>query len=222
MHINNVSSTNFQGGFRFRNMPIKAQEALPGVVKKGKQIFYNFENPETIFLIVRDELNGKVFNFAKTYKLKFDYYSGIDTKCGLDTQKPESLTALIKDKSFDHIENAKKYCKKHHRLKQKEYEDKNLGFVRNILKTLFIDIDNPIITDKYGEKIIDDIDGKRRIYISPMNRDGIRYVLVDSTGAEFFRYRYAMKSSGKIVKKYTSIDDIKPFKETFNSLLKKS
>ena len=40
----NIQSTNlnFQGGFRFKNMPIEAKSRIPEIAKRDKQVFENY------------------------------------------------------------------------------------------------------------------------------------------------------------------------------------
>ena len=95
MLTNNNLSPSFQGGFRFRQMPAEALEKLPQISNRGKQIFKDFENKGDVFIVTRKGLDKKVADFIAEHKLKFEYYKDINTKCGLDDQKPELLTAFL-------------------------------------------------------------------------------------------------------------------------------
>ena len=99
MIINNNSQINFCGGYRFRNMPIEARTKIPEISKKWKQVFYDFENVGDVFLVTRDKINTKVVKFIKKNKLKFEYYPEISTQCGLDEEKPDLLSKLLKKSS---------------------------------------------------------------------------------------------------------------------------
>ena len=95
MQINNLSSTNFQGGFRLQNLSPEVQAKVPNIVNKHRQIFNNFERQGDIFLSVRDGADFKVANFIKKHKIAFEYYPNINTKSKLDNERPWELTNLI-------------------------------------------------------------------------------------------------------------------------------
>lgn len=230
MNINNINNTNFQGGFRFRNIPKEAKEALPDIAKRGKQIFYDFENIGDVFLVARDNLDLRIAKFAKKHKLDCEYYPEINTNAIFRLDQPETLSNALKGKIVEGVNRVKKYRKISHDPQKVVIDPANVkpapqkintDFITNILNKLFISTEKIKVKDKYGAKIIEDTAGKRKIYISPADENNIHYVLVDSTSADFLRERYAMNSDGEIVKRYSSLDDIKPFNEKYNSLLKK-
>ena len=99
MLINNLNSTSFLGGFRFKQMPIEAKNEFPNVIKKGRQIFYDFENKGDVFILTRGEKDYAVIKFIRKNKLESVYYPELNTKMGMDDEKPEELSKLIEFKS---------------------------------------------------------------------------------------------------------------------------
>jgi len=95
MQVNNITDTNFQGGFRFKQMPVVARKDLTEFITTKKQVFNDFEAIGDVFLVTRDKTNSKVAQFIRKHNLKFEFYPTINTKCGLDTEMPEKLTQLI-------------------------------------------------------------------------------------------------------------------------------
>lgn len=214
MNITN-NNLNFNGGFRFRNMPLETKNKLPDLSKKGKQIFYDFENKGDVFLVVKDEINYKVANFIKENKLEFEFYPQINTKCGLDNEKPEGLQALLNKSEIKPLNTKTQLAK--NITKQKLLNKVTINspiYVPNILKGLLVD-SNLNIKLKNGVTILDNKEFERKIYISrPLKAD--RYlVLIEPYSSAKPSERLLVNENGKILKKYSSPDEIHKFYTDF-------
>lgn len=219
MQINNYSNTNFQGGFRFTQIPATARNELAEYITTKKQIFNNFERQGDLFLITRDRTNHKVAQFIKRHKLDFEFYPSINTKCGLDTQEPEGLTQLlatIKEEPIRTLTQLKKSLVKQKRTKH--IEENSPQYTDKVLKVLCIDNKHPTKNIK-GATIISDKEFNRKIYISPPSKLNIHYVKVESMLADKSAERYAIDSDGNILTKFQTPDAIKIFNQRFNKLL---
>lgn len=217
MNITN-SNLNFNGGFRFRNMPLEAKNKLPDLSKKGKQIFYDFENKDDVFLVVKDEINYKVANFIKENKLEFEFYPQINTKCGLDSEKPEGLQSLLNKLSPKPLTTKTQLAK--NITKQKLLNRVSVNspiYVPNILKGLLIDTGLNINLIK-GVAILDNKEFERKIYISRPLKSERYLVLIEPYSSAKPSERLLVDKNGKILKKYSSPDEIHKFYSDFKKV----
>ena len=74
MQINSIDNIDFNGGFRFKNMPAELKETLPEFIKNKRQIFYNFDNTGDVFYAVRNSADFKVMRMIQKNNLNFEYY----------------------------------------------------------------------------------------------------------------------------------------------------
>ena len=238
MQVNNINNISFDGGFKFQNMPKAAKEALPEIGGKGKQIFYGYEKPRTVFLVTRDCLDARVLSFIKKHNLKGEYYPNINTKAGLDSEIHAGLAEELKkhnpvnfEEAEDIIESrieSKAYKhreylvqRKANRLALKQaVQEKRARFIDNILENIpyILEKDKVTVSDK-GVTVVEDISRKRRMLVTPPTSEHVHLVVVESTSSDFMRDRFAVKSDGTIVKHYSDIDEIKPFNQRFKDIL---
>lgn len=225
MQIRNHSNNTFSGGFRFSDMPANSIEKLPELAKKGKQIFYDFEKKGDVFVVLRDKLDNRMKNFISSEDLKFEYYPTINCKSGLDSEKPDLLSALIKkvEKPISTMKDLTKILSEKNRVKQTFSEEKQPDYLKNILSALFMDTSLVINkTTKNGVKIIEDKEFARKILISPPSKHDIHFVLVQPESISKESSRYAISSDGKILARYSSTEGLETFRKNFEkSLIKK-
>ena len=223
----NIQSTdiNFQGGFRFKNLPQEAKIKLPEISKRGKQIYENFETQNDVFLLIRDKYDKRVVDFIKEHNLNFEYTPLINTESKMDSEKPELLSQLIKDlkpkfvSTIDEVNEiiAKRIKPKKNKVKQIIEEEPYKKEISKILKSLCIN-DSLKIKQIKGISIIEDSEFSRKIYITKPSEKNIHYVIVEPFSKNKNTERYAMDSSGNILCRYKSPDGIKYFDTKFNSL----
>ncbi len=223
MQINSINQTNFEGGFRFRNMPVNLKETLPELIKNRRQIFNDFENPGDVFYLVRDSADYKVMKFIQNNKLKFEYYPEISTKSGMDTEKPEELSKLIRRIKQNPITTTTQLKKavnintKASRIKSADDEN-----IEKILKTLKLEFKEYKITTLTNKcKILTDSETGKKVWISPPSKNGINYVFVEPKSLDFNTERYAIANDGKILARFCNPDQITQFKKNFAATLAK-
>ena len=97
---NNQSNLNFSGSFRIPRGKFKAQHEIPQLFTQGRQIFYDIKEDGDMFIVLRDNYDRRVAKYIKENNVSgLEYYPEINTKSGLDDQKPEGLIVLLKEKS---------------------------------------------------------------------------------------------------------------------------
>ncbi|MBQ7764695.1 hypothetical protein IJ384_04940 [bacterium] len=223
MNIQNNSRLNFTGAFRVRRPSEQATTELSTLIRnRGKQIFYNFENTSDIFLVVRDKYDRVVLKYLKEHNLPLEYYPKINTSSGLDSQEPEKLSELLKNKKFNSPLTSVNQIKKHiNNTNRNEYiENQSPKYIDKILKSLCIDNKHEIKTVR-GAKIIIDKEFDRKVFISPPTINNIHYVKVQPNSPNKNIDRYAIDSEGNILQSYRTPEAMMKFTERFNSLLLK-
>ncbi len=221
MQVNNISQTNFKGGFKFPQMPTGARNELCEFITTKKQIFDNFKKSGDVFLVTRDKTNFKVAEFIRKHKLKFEFYPTINTKCQLDTQNPEGLETLldsIKEAPITTMSQLRKILTRQKR--NSSIEIKSPSYTDKILKALCIDNKHPVKNIK-GATVIEDNEFNRKIFFSPPSKLNIHYVKVSHSSVDKGAELYAIDSEGNILNRYSTPDGIKIFNQRFkNSLVK--
>lgn len=209
----------FNGGFRLKNIPVEARAELPNVIKKGRQIFDNFEKQGDTFLVVRDEANAKVAKFIREKNLDFEFYPSVNTKCGLDDEKPWLLRRLLTTLNETPITTMSQLKKSFNKQKRTQYiESKCPEYTNKILKSLRINNENPQQIIK-GSIVVTDKEFARKVYISPPSKLNIHYVKVKPDSLNLSSERYAIDSNGNILARFESPDAIKIFNERYNKLV---
>lgn len=221
MKIDYSRKTNFQGGFRLINLSPEVKEQVPSIIKKHRQVFDNFEKQGDVFLVVKDVANTKVAKFIKDNKINFEFYPTINTKSGLDTERPCDLTNLIANIKDTPITNFSQFRKNVVMQKREKYITNNSPeYIDKILKTLCIDNKHQINNIK-GVMVITDKEYNRKILISPPSKLKIHYVKVESEILDNPIERYAIDSNGNILATYQTPNGIMTFNKRFNDLLLK-
>ena len=213
-NLNNYS-INFNGGYRFRNMPSEAKAKIPEINNKWKQVFYDFENKGDVFLVTRDKLDSKVADFIKENNLEFEFFPQISTKSGLDTEEPEKLTILLKELNTKPITTLTQLRKAIHKqiINTKIFKT-SPDYSFNILKTLHISPENLELEIAHGIITFNDKEFRRKIHISrPKNR--VHYVLVEPYSSAEGSRRFAINSDGKFIESFNTPDKIIEFYKGF-------
>ena len=218
MQINNTSNTNFKGTFILNPKNQQTKEAIPEIVKKGRQIFYNIKRPGDAVIVTQDKFDKRVSNFIENNKMNFEYYPEISTKSGLDDQKPLKLTQLLCLKDNCVVKNLKllnKFLSDNpvHLSKQNEY-------LHETLNTLRLNIENPKIeVNQKGIFTIRD-EAKKRTIKSSGFRNGNSYVYMYPDAAWEDSKRYLVGANGKqILKEYKTPNEIREFNNKFKKFI---
>ena len=219
MNINNINETNFKGGFRLTGVSSELKNEIPKIIKKHRQIFYDVKTPNDVFITVRDNIDLTVANIIRKNRLNFEYYKTINTKSGLDDEKPEKLVALLRKTKEAPITTMTQLNK--HIADRKiagTLEQKSPEYVATVLKTLQIKNKNDI-KETRGVRIVTDSEFNRKIYISRPSKLNIHYVKIVPDSLDLLVKRYAIDGDGNILARYQTPDGIKIFNTRFNQLL---
>ena len=219
MIINNSNKINFNGGFRFVNMPAESRAKLPQLINKGKVIFNDFEKQGDVFLVTRKTYDEKVLQFIKENKLNFEFYTSINTDLMVHNQ-PQKLKNIL-----DNIKEipAKNFTEARDAIQKrniKNIQEHSPEHIKNILKGLCIDNKHPIVKTQGYEKIIDK-ELERTIYISNPSKFGMRYIKIMPNNKNKESSRYMMDDSGYIHAKFNTPDAIRTFETRFKELITK-
>ena len=231
MQVQNSTNINFQGGFRFRTMKTSAKTELPNLFKRGKQIFYDFENKGDVFLLTRLDKDYHVARFIKKHKLKFEYYPELSTTTRqLDSEIHEPLTEMINElkpkkiTSFDEM-----ICSIKERLRAENIaksglrpgiDPERITTDSKILSELGINVQNAKHSVKDGLHMITGKNGEKALVSAP-SRNGFRYVMYQPKSIEEEVRRYAVASDGMVIAEFKTPNEIAQFKRNINATLTK-
>lgn len=217
---NNNNNTNFTGTFILKTKNAQAKEAIPNIIKKGRQIFHNIKYHDDIVIVTKDKYDYKVRDFIESSNIDFEYYPEISTKSGLDNQKPFGLQQLLFVKNncaIDNIKTLDTFLKKHIPL------SKQIEYLHNTMETLRLNIELPEIKiDKNNLFVIRDEAKKRNIKSTGFNNgDSFIHVIPDSKLEETKKYR-VVKNGKSLEKEYKTPDEIIYFLKMFKKAIDKN
>ena len=199
---NNQTNLNFNGAFKIKPSELKAQTEIPALFTQGMQKFTNIEEKGDMFIVVRDNYDKRIGNYlSENHVNGVKYYPTINTKSGLDDEKPEGLLALLKDKSIevktelDDIFEAISKQKRAPRKAKLRTVQNELEKISNVLR---LNVENPeIITNKNFTRIRDSHKNRTIELISPNNATTYVYVKPDSLNEDSNKF---MKTFNKMKK----------------------
>ena len=220
---NNQTNLNFNGAFKIKPSDLKAQTEIPALFTQGMQKFTNIEEKGDMFIVVRDNYDKRIGNYlSENHVNGVKYYPTINTKSGLDDEKPEGLLALLKDKSIevktelDDIFEAISKQKRAPRKAKLRTVQNELEKISNVLR---LNIENPeIITNKNFTRIRDSHKNRTIELISPNNATTYVYVKPDSLNEDSIKC--ILDGNGNITKIATTPNDIHKFMKTFSKMNK--
>ena len=103
------------GAFRIQPQNVKAKAEIPAMFTQGYQVFRNIKEKGDMVVALRDNYDKRVGNYIQKNNLtNLEYYPKINTKSGLDDEKPEGLRLNIENpiiesnKSFTKIRDNQK------------------------------------------------------------------------------------------------------------------
>ena len=218
MKTNNISNQNFTGTFIFTPKTKETREAIPNIIKKGRQIFHNIRTEGDVVIVTRDNYDKKVHEFITKAGLKFSYCPKISTKSGLDDEQPEKLKELLKIHANSIRENCTALTE-YIPAKKLNFEEQS-NYLKETLTTLRLNVDDAIVTqDKRGIYSIVDKAHKRTIKSSGF-KNGIAYIYIQPDSYSQSSYRFLVGQNGKeILKQYETPEETKLFNKKFISAL---
>lgn len=218
-----VSNTNFKGAFRIKPCEAKAQKEIPTLFTQGRQIFSDILEKGDQFVVIRDNYDKRIGNYIKENAIKnIEYYPQINTKCGLDSEKPQELIELIKGNTTEVLFNIEDILAKIFDTKKIKHK-KTITLdedITNITNALRLNIENPKITVNKNSTTIRDEEKKRSIeFVKTLANRYFVYVKPDSISES--TTRCLLDKRGNIIKFYDTPDDIYSFLKRFSNLKKK-
>ena len=217
---NNTSNTNFSGAFRIERHYTKAKAEIPAMFTQGRQIFRDIKQKGDMVVVLRDNYDKKVGQYIQeNYPIEIEYYPEINTKSGLDDEKPEELKKLIKDKSTTVKKGLKNILAAiaEQKIIKKPKKYRAAKEVEKIANALRLNIENPQISSNKSLTRIRDEQKKRTIEIIATN-PATSYVYVKPDSLDSDSIKCIINGKGQIVKTFETPKDISKFSKMFNTL----
>lgn len=218
--LNNTYNTNFSGAFRIKRPYSKAKAEIPAMFTQGCQIFRDIKEKGDMVVVLRDNYDKRVGKYIQeNYPIGIEYYPEINTKSGLDDEKPEELKKLIKDKSVIVKEGLETILTaiSEQKIIKKPKKYKAAKEVEKIANALRLNIENPQITSDKNLTRIRDEQKKRTIEIIATN-PATSYVYVKPDSLDSDSIKCIINGKGQIVKTFETPKDISKFSKMFNNL----
>lgn len=218
--LNNTSNTNFSGAFRIKRPYAKAKAEIPAMFTQGRQIFRDIKENGDMVIVLRDNYDKRVGQYIQeNYPIEIEYYPEINTKSGLDDEKPEELKKLIKDKSTIVKRGLKNILAaiSEQKVIKKPKKYRAAKEVEKIANALRLNIENPQISSNKSLTRIRDEQKKRTIEIIATN-PATSYVYVKPDSLDSDSIKCIINGKGQIVKTFETPKDISKFSKMFNTL----
>jgi len=228
MQIQNINSTNFNGGYKFIGMSAEARAELGNVVKKGKTIYDSFQgNPNDVFMVAKDNFHKAILLFIQKHNLKCQYYPEVKSSMNFKLGHPEQLEQIIETQTPEEIvfdEETDKELSEYQRRTYVNQHEKD--YLPNILDILKLDMDAGTCREKRGVKIFQNKNHTKDIYVSPPDKNNKHYVKVFSKVSSsdpntVKLYEINLSPENKVVDYTNRFDKWSDFNRNFeNTLLK--
>ena len=218
--LNNTSNTNFSGAFRIERPYTKAKAEIPAMFTQGRQIFRDIKQKGDMVVVLRDNYDKRVGQYIQeNYPIEIEYYPEINTKSGLDDEKPEELKKLIEDKSTIVKKGLKNILAaiSEQKVIKKPKKYRATKEVEKIANALRLNIENPQIASDKSLTRIRDEQKKRTIEIIATN-PATSYVYVKPDSLDSDSIKCIINGKGQIVKTFETPNDICKFNKIFKNL----
>ena len=171
-------------------------------------------------IVLRDNYDKRVGQYIQeNYPIEIEYYPEINTKSGLDDEKPEELKKLIKDKSTTVKRGLKNILAaiSEQKVIKKPKKYRATKEVEKIANALRLNIENPQIASDKSLTHIRDEQKKRTIEIIATN-PATSYVYVKPDSLDSDSIKCIINGKGQIVKTFETPNDICKFNKIFKNL----
>ena len=217
MEINNISNNNFKGTFVLQPKTQQMRAAIPDIIKKGRQIFYNIKSEGDVVIVTKDKYDKKVKEFIARDNVPFAYYPEINTSSGLDSEVPSGLRALMLQKNNCVIRSLSLLDKfltsgTLHLSAQSEY-------IQNAIHTMRLNTSGARVRiDDNGMFFVRD-EAKQRTINTFGFKNGMAYFYVRPEHIEYQDSRRVLvgKNGQEIIKEFETPKDWKKFNKAFNA-----
>ena len=219
--LNNSNQLNFNGTFRIKPDELGAKKDIPALFTQGRQIFHDILEKGDEVIVVRDKYDKRISKYIQENNIKnIEYFPEINTKSGLDDQKPENLIKLLKDKTtriITDIDEMLSVISTQVKTPKTPKYPKTTKEVEKISNALRLYIENPLITSTEHSTIIRDNEKKRTIEVIMKNK-GNSYVYVKPDSLCEDAIRCIIDGKGQIMKSFETPDEIHKFIKQFKKL----
>ena len=216
--INNSNHPNFKGAFRIKVNNATAQKEIPELFTQGRQLFYDILEKGDEVIVVRDQYDKRIGKYIQENNIKnIEYFPEINTKSGLDDEKPEDLIKLIKKKTTRIITDLDEMLfviSKQRKAPKGFNANKEVEIISNALRLY---IENPQITSTEHSTIIRDNEKRRTIEVIMKNK-GNCYVYLRPDSICEDSVRCIIDGKGQIMKLFETPDEIHNFMKKFKKL----
>lgn len=223
--INN--SPQFSGSFliNYKKTLPEMREALENTIGKHKrQIFDNYNGKENhVMYVMKNSKDFDVANFILKNELKFKYYPEVSTKQQFEPDKPEDVIAYIKttkpkliqkcNELSDFISKNREICR--------QRKDSHLSIIDKILGSLHINkASGKKVKNSNSVTVFTENETGKKVFVSPKNKYGTSFVLVNPNNSYEEVSRYAFDDKGNQLRMFEPPHGIKIFKDKFNEAIR--
>lgn len=216
-----MQNQSFTGSFRIKPNEVKAKIEIPELFTQGRQIFNDILETGDRVIVLRNNYDKRVAAYIQDKNVKgIEYYPDINTKSGLDDEKPEGLLKLINDKAnkvITDIEEICKVCAKQKRSPKAISAPAAQNVIDNVSNALRLNIENPQVTSTAKSTVIRDELKKRTIEVI-MQDKGTSYVHVIPDSLSERSIRCIIDNKGNVAKYFDTPDEIHKFLKKFREL----
>lgn len=222
----NNNSPQFNGSFliNYKKAIPGIREAFENAVGKPKvQIFDSFKGKENhVMYVMKDSKDYDAACFILKNQLNFRYYPEVSTKLQFSPNFPEEVSAYIKN-------NKPKLIQKHFELK--EYADKFRAFCRQKRDSHLSFQDKILESLKYDRAVckktknansivtFEDGDSGNKVIMSPRNKNGTCFVMINPKNSYDSIKRYAFDMQGNLLATFEPPNGIKLFDKKFKEAI---
>lgn len=213
-----TSNTTFTGAFRLRPTEIKAQREIPELFTQGRQIFTDILEKGDQVIIVRDNYDKRIGKYIKENIVNdIEYYPEINTKMGLDSERPQELIDILKNKTKTCITDFQEMFSTIAKQKKAPKPLKTENVIENISNALRLNIEKPEIVSTNNSTIIRDSAKQRTIeVIAKVPETFYVHIKPDSIGEA--NTRCIINNKGQVVKYFETPNEIHKFYKIFREL----
>lgn len=213
-----MDNINFKGAFLIKNPTELTKLKMGAIAGSKKQIFENFNNTKDVLYVLKDTRDYDVAKYL--YKSYEDavYYPDINTKSGLDVEKPHLAIRLLEQKKDSAIRNINDILI---RLGLRNKFIENDSSIENILKTFNLNFEENSVRLHKGYTVLYNRESKREVAkISKPGRFGLSFVEISPKTSDENPKRYAINKLGEKVVEYKSLAGTKQFIKNFSAAVK--
>ena len=228
MQVNQYNnSPQFKGSFliNYKKALPEMRNAFENVLGAHKGLIYdNYNGKEhQVMYVVKNSKDFDAANFIIKNELNFRYYPDVSTKQQFWIDKPQEVVDYIKKTKAKLIQRHNElgeYVAKY-RENCRQIKDSHLSVVDKILGALHFNKDcGKKAKDCRAITTFTENGTGNKVFVSPKNKNGTFFVLVNPNNGYDKVCRYAFDEKGNLLKTFEPPNGIKLFKEKFNEAIR--